>query len=130
MAEATSQEILERLKQVILDMISDIKDNILTLPSEQDDIILVEFFFGRLHPETVSHHVLKKVVPHKEHIKARSEDFFRKNKFIFSGLKEDKVNYYEKVLSNPNRVNAEDKKIMWEYFDEIIRLSEEYKKQK
>jgi len=130
MAEPSSQQVLDNLKQVILDMISDIKDNILTLPSEQDDIILVEFFFSRLHPETVGHHVLKKVVPHKIRIEERSEEFFRNNKFIFSGLKEDKINYYERVLSNPNRVNAEDKKIMWEYFDEIIRLAEEYKKLK
>lgn len=111
-------------------MISDIKDNILTLPKEQDDIILVEFFFNRLHSEMIGHHVLKKVIPHKAQIVSRSEDFFRKNKFIFSGLKEDRVEYYEKVLLNPKRVNEEDKKIIWEYFDEIIRLAEEYKKMK
>lgn len=125
-----SEHDLLLLQDTVMDMIADIKDNILVGEEEQSDLIEVEFFFNKLHPEMIAHYVNKKVVPHKKKIEDREEEFFVENKFIFSGLSEKKLSYYKTVMSDPNRLNKEDKHLMWQYLDALIILAEKIKKDK
>ncbi len=125
-----SEHNLVLLKRTIMDMIADIKDNIVLGEEEQSDLIDVEFFFSKQHPEMTANHVIKKVLPHKDAIVKRDEAFFSNNKFIFSSVNPKKYDHYKSVLSDPVKFNAEDKKIVWEYFDTLILLAERIKKDK
>ncbi len=88
-----SEHSLLLLQKTVMEMIADIKDNILFGEDEQLDLIDVEFFFNTLHPEMIAHYVNKKIVPHKKKIENREEEFFVENKFIFSGLSDEKYAY-------------------------------------
>ena len=116
------------LQSTITDMISDIKDNILTREDEQNDLMFVEFYFSKLHPEMIARNVIKKVLPYKNAIEKRDEGFFKQNKFIFSGLDDSKYAYYENIFSDSTRMNVQDKQILWDYFDTLILLAERIKK--
>ncbi len=121
---------LDDMKSTILDLISDLKENVFTHSDEQEDLMLVEFFFKRLHPERVMQHIIKKVIPHKNKICSRNIDFFVYNKAIFAGLPDDRIAHYGHIITETNRLDKEDKKVIWEYFDTILELAEDYKKRK
>ncbi len=118
------------MKQTILELISELSGSIFTKSSEQGDLFLVQFFFKQLHPEMVMQHVIKKVLPHKNMIKDRDIKFFLKNKSIFAGLPDDRVSYYGNIIVNTDRLDDEDKKEIWAYFDTLIELAESHKKYK
>lgn len=121
---------LDSLKKVILDFIRDIKDNVLTLPKEQTHMVKLEVFFECMRADIIAKHVQKKVLPFKKQIENREEQFFRDNTFIFSGLPEEHMAYYTSILSDSDRFDEDDKKAVWAYFDIIIDLIEQYKKNK
>ncbi len=117
------------LKRLILDFIQDVKDNISTTNEERGDMMLVEFFFKQLHPDMVLYHVINALLPHKDKVIARTEGFFMENRFLFSGLPGDRVEYYVNHIKN-GYINAEDRKVIYEYFDTIIAMAEILKKKK
>lgn len=117
----------DQLKDTILDFIKDVKDNVLTQKDEQADMMLVDFFFSRLHPEMVQQHVVKALLPHKDKVKNRDEKFFLQNKFLFSGLPQDRLNYYMTKIRG-DFLSKEDRDTIYEYLDLIIALAEKKKK--
>lgn len=125
-----SGDLLEDLKSTVLDLIIDLKNNIFTLEDEKGDLMLVEFFFKRLHPENIMQHVVKYILPWKKKIEKRNEDFFLNNKNIFKGLPEDRIDHYGEIIAESDRVDDDDKIVIWEYFDTIIEIAESYKKRK
>lgn len=121
----------EDLKSIILDFINDLRENVFTLESEKGDLMVVEFFFKRMSPESIASHVIKHVLPHAEVIAKRDLNFFLDNKALFSGLPDDRVVYYSRMISeDKNRLTDEDRKTIWEYFDVMIKLMEIHKKNK
>lgn len=120
----------EDAKSTILDFIGDLKDNIFDSEEEQGDLMLVEFFFKRMHPERVIDHIVKHALPYKAKIKKRDVNFFLENRKIFAGLPEDRIDYYSNVIAIGTKLSDEDRKIIWEYFDLFVSLGESYRKLK
>ena len=118
------------LKETLLDFIADLKDNIFYTNEEKGELMLVEFFFKRLHTGRVMQHILKHVVPHKKMIKNRDLDFFIENRSIFSGLPEDRIDHYSDVLSHQTKIDDDDMNVIWQYFETMIAIAEQYKKNK
>lgn len=120
--------ILQDQKTTILELISDLKQNVFTQQNEQGDLVLVEFFIKRLHPERIMSNIVKNVLPHDKQISKRDSKFFISNKTIFSGLPQDRVDHYSYIIAN--KLNTEDLEVIWEYFDTIVSLAKVYKKNK
>jgi len=115
------------LKSTIIDMITDIRENVLHYEEEQADLNIIELFFKANHEERIMHRAIKYILPHRDAIKDRDAGFFKNNKFLFSGLDEEKVDYYMKVISDPRRFTPEDEDTLFQYFDTIITILEVYK---
>lgn len=118
----------EDTKKTILELIHDLKDNIFNTDDEHGDLMIVEFFFKRMHPDSVMDHVVKNILPHSSTIAERNIDFFLKNRSIFAGLPSDRVAYYAEIISEGSRLDDEDRQVIWEYFDTLVALAEDYKK--
>jgi hypothetical protein len=116
----------EYAKTTVLELIGDLKDNIFDKIEEKGDLMLVEFYFRRMHPERVISHVSKLALPHKDKIQARDLNFFLENKEIFAGLPSDRIEYYSSMIAAGSRLSSEDRKIIWAYFDTFIALAESY----
>lgn len=117
------------LKSMIMDFIDDVKDNVFTSNEERGDMMLVAFFFNKLHPDMVLHHVVNALLPHKDKVVSRQEGFFLENKFLFSGLPNDRVEYYMNLIRNGG-ISDENRKTIYEYLDIIISIAEKCKKNK
>jgi len=118
---------LTSLKSTILDMIADIRDNILYYEDEQTDLNIIELFFQATHEERIMQRAIKYILPHRDAIRSRDVNFFKNNKFLFSGLDDEKVEYYMKVISNSKRFTLEDEDTLFQYFDTIVAILEIYK---
>lgn len=121
---------LPDMKNTILDLIGVLREEMLTDPDEYGDLMMVEFFFKRMHPEGVMQQIIQQVLPHSAKIENRQQAFFLENRAIFSGLPEDRIDHYTEVIANSDRLTKEDRQEIWEYFDTIVALAECYRKQK
>lgn len=123
-------EPLSDLKKTILELILVLKDNMLTRPDEQGDLMMVEFFFERMHVESIMQHAIKNILPYKKYITNRNQNFFLENKKIFGGLPDDRVEHYANLVATSDRLDDDDREEIWEFFDVIISLVELYRKKK
>jgi len=115
------------LKTLILDMIADLRENVLTTDDEDGDLLIIEFFFKRLHDDMIMEQAIKHILPHRKRIVGRETEFFKENKFLFAGLEDKKVDYYLKVFSDRKRFTIDDERTMFEYFDTILAILDAYK---
>ena len=90
----------EDLHSMILDFVEDLRDNVFTTPDEQGDMMLIEFFFKRLHPASAMKHVIDNLLPHKKKVAMRDETFFLQNKIIFSGIPDDRIDHYAQYIEH------------------------------
>jgi len=118
------------LKLLIKDFIEDLRDNVFTTDDERGDMMLVEFFFEKLHPEMVMKHVVDNLLPHKSKVARRDETFFLDNRIIFSGIPEDRIDHYAEYINHRERISDDNRATIYEYFDEMIKIAEAYKKDK
>lgn len=117
-------------KNTIIELVKDLKENIFTLQTEQGDLVLVEFFFKRMHPDMIMQHLIKLMLPHKNRITSRDIDFFAENQGLFSALENDRREYYKKIIVDTGRLGDDDKDVIWEYFDVLLDLAEQKRKRK
>lgn len=122
----------EEAKAMVLDLITDLRDNVRIFGGEEEtgDLSAVEFFFQRLHPERVMQHLIDKLLPHKKQIERRDQKFFLKNKVLFAGLPDDRVDYYTNIIAKGNSISQEERDTIWAYFDSLLALAEDNKKNK
>jgi len=122
------QKLMRDLQTTVLELIADLKDNIFVQEEEIGDLMLVEFFFKKMHPERIMNHIVSKVLPWKEQIKKRDQEFFLQNSSLFQGLPEDRISHYTNTIVKGDRIDDDNRNIVWQYFDTIIQLAETYKK--
>ena len=94
---------------------------------DSDDIIYVKFFLNSTGQSSCIFHVINKILPWKQHISDRNDNFFYKNKEIFGKLPEQKVNYFSDLWMS-GKLDEADKNEIWDFFDAFITYAEEYKK--
>jgi hypothetical protein len=126
--------IAEIIKNTILEFIGDLKDNIFTEPTEQGDLFLVEFFFQKLSSGDIADRTVKYILPHQSKISKRNVQFFiDEREQIFSGLPKDKIVSLSLLVSRSESdggMSDENKDVIWSYFDTLVELAKEYKKNK
>lgn len=126
--------IAEDIKTTVLEFIKDLKDNVFINPTEQGELALVEFFFKKMNNTSVADHVVSHVLRHEKEISKRNISFFideRNN--IFSGLPKDRIDHFTKLITaHPHLggLTEDDKNHAWEYFETLVSLAKQYKKNK
>ena len=71
--------------------------------------------------------VIAKLLPLKELVKKRDESFFINNNVLFDKLDKNKVNHFKKLWRS-DKLDAEDRKVIWQWYDLFISLTEKYQK--
>lgn len=130
----SKRNIPQDIRNTVLELVADFKDNIFTNPREQGDLMIVEFFFQKLNAETIAERIVKHVLPYSKAIENRDVTFFlEKKNEIFGGLPANRVEYFSDLIQKPEDkggMTEENKDVVWAYFDTLKALGEEYKKNK
>ena len=121
-------EILKQFKQTIISFLDELIDQ---FPKEPDLVIFRIFLKDRLPIVNVMNYFVHKVLPLKNMVSERNEDFFLNHCTLMEDIqskeKRGKVNNFKKLWRS-DRLDDDDKKIMWDWFDSFIFLAEKYQK--
>jgi hypothetical protein len=130
----SNRNIPQDIKNTVLELIIDFKDNIFTKHEEKGDLMIVEFFFQKLNPDVIAERIVMHVLPYSKAIEARDITFFlEKKNEIFAGLPAERVIYFSELIQKEEGrggMSEENKNVVWAYFDTLKALGEKYKKNK
>jgi hypothetical protein len=121
---------IEILKQFKTSLISFLDELIGQFPSEGDLVIFRIFLKDRVPIENIINYFALRVIPLKQMIIDRNEDFFLNKCDLFESVNLDnkgKVNRF-KMLWRSEYLDDDDKRVVWEWFDSFIFLTEKYQK--
>jgi len=95
---------------------------------EEGDLVVIRIFLNDQVPiADVMNTVIAKLLPLKELVKKRDESFFINNNVLFDKLDKNKVNHFKKLWRS-DKLDAEDRKVIWQWYDLFISLTEKYQK--
>jgi hypothetical protein len=115
------------VQSILIDFITDLKENVFILPEEVSDIIKIEVFFKIMKPDDIINYIVKHVLPHETQILNRDLNYFVQSDGIFNKLSNKKIQYYASVISS-ERVKTEDLNIIWGYLDVLLEIAKKKKK--
>lgn len=113
-------ELLHLFKKNMVDFI----DELIEQFEEEGDLIVMRFFFSEQLPiEHIMNHFIKYIYPHKDMIHAKNERFFLERDNIFGSSPKEKVIHFKTLYQ---RMNDDDKKTLWIWFESFISICEKY----
>lgn len=121
-------EILKKFKDTVISFLDEL---ISQFPQEADLVIFRIFLKDRVPIVDVINYFVRKVLPLKNMVKNRNEDFFLNHCTLMEDINNQKtkgrVNHFKKLWRSET-LDDEDKEVMWQWFDTFITLSEKYQK--
>jgi len=120
-------------------VLNDFKNSIITFldelidqfPLEADLVIFRIFMKNQVPIIDIMNMFIQKLLPFKEMIVTRNEDFFLNHCTLFDGMqdsnKKDSVNKFKKIWRSGN-LDKDDKEVIFKWFDSFIFLAEKYQK--
>ena len=122
---------IEILKQFKNALISFLDELIGQFPSEGDLVIFRIFLKDRVPIVNIINYFVMRILPLKKMVDERDEDFFLNKCELFESIenaeKKGKVNRFKKLWRS-ECLDDDDKRVVWEWFDSFIFLSEKYQK--
>ena len=118
--------ILQRFKNGYMQFIDELLEQ---FPNESDLIIIRVFFQDQVPVSIVADAFIKHVLPYKDMIKRRDDKFFLENNHIFGMLDTGKVIHFKKLLTS-ERLDKDDRDVIWKWFDTFCVLVEAYRNSK
>lgn len=111
-------------------LISFLDELINQFPMEADLVIFRIFLKDRVPIIDVLNYFVRCMLPLKDMVKNRDEDFFLNKCNLFESFdnnnnNRNKVNKFKKLWRSPS-LDTDDKKVVWEWFDSFIFLAEKY----
>jgi hypothetical protein len=101
-------------------------DELISLMPEEGDIVIIRFWIGDKFPiQDIMEHIIANLLPIKDLVKTRNEDFFLKNNVLFDQLDSNKVNYFKKLWCS-GTLDEDDKVVIWKWFQRILLRAEKY----
>ena len=95
---------------------------------EEGDLVVARIFLNDQVPiEQIMNVVITKLLPLKDMVKRKDEDFFINNNVLFEQINKDKVNRF-KILWRSDRLDNEDRLVIWRWYELFISLAEKYQK--
>lgn len=115
-------KILEIFKINYIRFFTDLID---IFPEEEDLIYIRVLLTSQIPVSTVMDIFIESILPIKDMVVRRDENFFLEKCNLFDELDGTKVVHFKKLWSSPN-LDDETKDVMWKYFDVLIGLTENY----
>lgn len=101
-------------------------DQLINIFPEEGDLVMLRILFEDQIPiEESMKELSSRIIPAKENIKNRNEQFFLNSNIIFSGVDEDKISKWKQVWKS-NRLDKDDKETMFKWFELFESLAEMY----
>jgi hypothetical protein len=126
----SSIEILKQFKNALISFLDEL---IVQFPQEGDLVIFRIFLKDRVSIDSIMNYVILNILPLKYLVTNRDEDFFLNKCNLFESIEgheqKTKINRFKKLWRS-ECLDDDDRKIVWEWFDTFILLSEKYQKHK
>ena len=97
------------------------------ITGDNGELISINFFYQQYPAEKLMEEMITFVLPWESQIKSRDDDFFYSNKQLFGDLPDESVDYFSNLWKS-DKLDDEDKSVVWEYFDVFIECAKAYKK--
>jgi hypothetical protein len=118
-------ELLSQLKTQMVNFFDELIDS---FPEEPDFVIFRIFIKDQIPITDIMNYISVNIVPYQEMIKKRDSAFFLNNNILFEKLddhKNSKVNHFRKLWLS-SKVDEEDRRVIWAWFDSFIYLANKY----
>ena len=129
-----TEKLHQAARKTMMELTKDLRADILDRPEDQNDLLLVEFFFSKMPDEILMTHIVTKILPHAERIRKKDITFFQTERDnIFGGLPKDKVEYFSERVTKPENkggISKTNLSCMFAYFEIFVEIGEAYKKKK
>lgn len=122
-----TDKIIVQFKNHLIEFLDELIEQ---FPSETGFVLGRLFLKDQIPPERIMHVFIKDVLPHKQRIADRDQDFFLKHTpSLFNGLDPSNVNHFSQLWRS-NQLDAGDREAIWRWFDVFVMLVEQYQKKK
>lgn len=95
-------------------------------PKEQDFVFIRIFIKDRIPIVNVMDYIIHKLIPLKQLILDKNDEFFLNNNILFEQVDNNKVNHFKRMWTDKKLCEA-DKNTIWAWFKSFIVLAEKYK---
>jgi len=95
-------------------------------PREPDLVIVRIFMKDQVPIADIMCHIVQQILPHEKRIKSKDESFFLENKQLFQELSPESVIHFKKLWVS-DRLDAEDREAIWQWFISFCTLAKKYK---
>ena len=119
-------ELLVQLKDQLIFFFDEL---IAILPEEPDLVIVRIFMKDKIPIIEVMKYIVEKLVPLKQMVKQRDDNFFLSHNILFEKLDDKKVNHFKRLWQSGS-LDKENKETIWRWFASFIYLAEKYQKLK
>ena len=119
----TAIQILTDFRQGLISFFDELIEQ---FPKEGDLIVLRIFIGDQVPILDIMNTFIARLLPLREMVKARDEKFFLENDILFQKLNPNKVSYFKQLWMS-DELDAEDRMVIWQWFDSFIILSERYR---
>jgi hypothetical protein len=117
-------QVLIEFKSNLINFIDELIEQ---FPEEGDFVVLRIFLNDQVPIADVMSIVIQRILPHKEMVRKRDDNFFMNHNGLFEKLEKEKVNHF-KLLWRSGRLDADDRSAIWRWYDLFISLAEKYQK--
>ena len=103
-------------------------DELIDLFPHEGDLIIVRIFLNDQIPIIdVMNTFITQLLPLKDMVKRRDDNFFINNNVLFDKLDKNKVNHFKRMWRS-SVLDAEDRDAIWRWYSFFIVLAEKYQK--
>lgn len=112
----------EKFKENLLEFFSEL---VIQFPKEAD-FILLRIILKEMSADVLINHFIKDILHLKDKVKQRDSTFFLENRLLYldANIDENKTNHFKELWQKD--IDDEDRDTIWEWFDVLINISEEY----
>ena len=119
---------LHILNQFKISLVSFLDELIEQFPLETDLVIFRIFIKDKVPIISIINYMIQKLLPLKDMITSRDEDFFLNHCSIFDSIQnKGSILHFKKLWRSPC-LDSDDKILIWKWFDTFIIIAEKYQK--
>ena len=95
----------------------------------ETDFVLIRLFLKDLPATDIIGRFIRDLLPLKEEVEKRNESFFLENTILYTGgqVQTSKIDHI-KSLWTSNRLDKNDKNVIWDWMDLFMKLADTYHK--
>jgi hypothetical protein len=118
---AKQVEVLKLFKTNMIEFL----DQLIEQFDQEGDLIMMRFFISEQIPlEDLMNRFILYILPYRDMILKKNEQFFLERDDIFGSSPTDKVIHFKHLY---NRMDEDDKETLWAWFSQFISICDKYK---